>query len=262
MNIIKMELKLSRRELVIWISSLTILTVLTSLFYPSFKESIEPLKQMLQSFPKIVLDSMNFDISSFTSYPGFLSYIITYISIAISIYAMQLGQYITSREKTIGMSDFLITKPTNRTAVVGFKYMAAIIQLSVITIILLIISLLINALFTGMGINSIVYTYLSTLLTAYYFVALGAFISSLLPSNKNVLSISMVVVFIMVFITMMQRIFNDRFLEYISPFSQLDTSKIILFNGFHDKLLFINILSTIVLLFLATFFYNRQDFRK
>ncbi len=262
MNIIKMDLKLTRKNFIIWAISLSIITVLISLFFSSFRESMEAIEQLLKAFPKSITDSMGIDLNMFSSFPAYLSYIIGYILIALCIYAMQLGLTITSREKTIGMSDFLIAKPTSRIRIVVDKYIVSIIRVSLLTVLLFILSIMLNAYYDGSNIHSIVRIFIAALLIEFFFISLGAFISSLMKQNKSILPISMVTVFIMFFITMIERMFQDETLKYLSPFSHMDISKIVITSSFESKLVMLNIALTILLFLLSIIMYNREDFRK
>ncbi len=262
MNIIKMDLKLTRKNFIIWTISLSIITVLTSLFFSSFKESMDVIEKLLKAFPKSIMDSMGVDLNVFSSFPAYLSYIIGYILIASCIYSMQLGLNITSKEKTIGMSDFLVTKPINRTKIVIYKYIASIIRIGLLTLLLFIVSIVLNSFYGNSNRGSIISIFISILLIECFFIALGAFISSLMKQNKNILPISMVTVFVMFFITMIERMFKDDKLKYLSPFSHMDISKIVVTNTFDNKLVVLNIILTMLLFMLSILIYNREDFKK
>ncbi len=83
-----------------------------------------------------------------------------------------------------------------------------------------------------------------------------------MKQNKSILPISMVTVFIMFFITMIERMFQDETLKYLSPFSHMDISKIVITSSFESKLVMLNIALTILLFLLSIIMYNREDFRK
>ncbi len=262
MNIIKMELQLTRKNSIIWTVSLSIITILTALFFSSFKESMEAIENLLKAFPKSIMDSMGIDINMFSSFPTYLSYIIGYILIASCIYSMQLGLSITSKEKTIGMSDFLLTKPTSRTRIVVAKYVASIIRVGLLTLTIFIVSVLLNRFYGGKHIDSIINIFLSIFLIELFFIALGALISSLMKQNKSILPISMVTVFTLFFITMIERMFKDDKLKYFSPFSHMDISKIVVTKTFDTKLIVLNVVLTILFFLLSVIIYKRKDVRK
>ncbi len=262
MNIIKMELKLGRKSFIIWTISLLLLLILIAVFFTGFRESMDVIENLLKAFPKNVLDSFGLDIGIFSSFAAYLSYVMTYVIIAASIYAMQKGLYITSNEKTIGMSDFLLTKPASRTKVIVSKYIEAIIRITLINLFLFISSIALNMMYDGSNTESIVNIFISALLIEYFFIALGAFISSLMKQNKSVLPIAMATVFIMFFITMIERVFRDDKLKYLSPFSHMDLSKIVVMGKFDTTLVILNVALTIILFTLSLIFYNRENFRK
>ncbi len=262
MNIIKMELRLGRRGFIIWTISLALLLVLTAVFFTGFKDSMEVIENLLKAFPKSVIDSFGLDINIFSSFPAYLSYIMMYVLIAASIYSMQKGLYITSNEKTIGMSDFLLTKPASRTKVVVCKYIEAIIRIVLLNLVLFALSIGLNMIYDGSNNESIMNIFVAALLIECFFIALGAFISSLMKQNKSVLPIAMATAFIMFFITMIERVFKDDKLKYLSPFSHMDISKIVVTGKFDSTLVIVNVVLTIVLFTLSLIIYNRENFRK
>lgn len=258
MNVIKMELRRTGKSLLIWSLSLSGVTFFIAILFSGFSDAVEPIKVMLNSLPQEMLESMGIDADLFVTFPGYFSYIIGYIAVAISIFAMQRGQLITGEEKTLGMSDFIYTKPISRVGVVLSKYVAVVIQTIVVTAFVFIISLVMNYVYKGEHIKSIVLIFIAILLTGFFFIALGAFISTVLKQNKSMLSISMAVVFSLFFLTMIQRIFSDTQLSYFSPFSQLDISQIVMQSAFEIDLLAVNIVCT-VLFFTASLVLSAQE---
>ncbi len=262
MNILKMEIKLTWKESLVWTVSIAIIVALLSAFFPSFRDSMGSIEKLFEKMPKMLLDSMGFDISSFGSFPAYLSYIINYILIGMGIYSMKLGLMITSREKTIGMSDFLVVKPCSRQEIVLYKYVAGAITITAMVGILFALSAVLNTAFGGGSMKVIVYTYIAVYLISLFFLSLGSLVSSLLKRNKSILSIAMAVTFVFYFILMIQRMFSDNKLKYLSPFAHLDTSKLILVTSFEEKFLMLNISLTVIMLIASVFLYSRENFRK
>ncbi len=262
MNILKMEIKLTWKETLIWTVSIVVVMLLLVTLFPSFRDSMDSIEKMFEKVPKILLDSMGFDVSSFSSFPAYLTYVINYILIGMGIYSMKFGLMITSREKTLGMSDFLVVKPCSRIEIILYKYVAGVVSITLMVATLFVLSVVFNTLYGSGNERVIVYTYIAVYLVSLFFLSLGSLVSSLLRRNKSVLSISMSVTFVFYFIMMFQRMFNDDKLKYISPFSHLDTAKLILITSFEEKFLVLNITLTVIMLIASVFFYSRENFRK
>ncbi len=262
MNIIRTDFKLGRKTLFIWVLAVSVSFIMFAAFFSSFQDSMEAFRNILKAFPQSVLDSMGIDMELFSSFPAYLSYINNYIIIATCIYAMQQGLNITGREKTIGMSDFLMTKPHSRVKIIVSKYLAALILVMILTVILFIISILLNSFYGGKNVDSIIYMFIAMVFLECFFLGFGSLLGSIMRNNKNNIAISMATVFVLSFITMIDRVFDESILQYISPFSHLDISEIVMNRGFDGQLLPLNIFSTISFIVISMLVYRRQDFRK
>ncbi len=262
MNIIKLELKLTRKPFVILTISLCVITSLMSLFFGGFSESMDAIETLINSYPKGLLKGFRIDMSIFSSFIAYLSYIIVYVLIALSIYMLQLGMSITSREKTIGMSDFLIVKPVSRVKIFVLKSLAYTFRLLTLVLFIFLTSLFMNYVYDDIDLYKISLIFISFCLIGIYFLALGAFISSFMKQNKLIIPLSIGVVLIMFFITMFQRIFSDNTLKYLTPFSHFDIADISVKGHFDSKMFIFNIACSMILFTIAIINYKKQDFRK
>ncbi len=262
MNVFKFELRLKRKSFIIWTGSLSLLLLLFFIEFPSFKDSMGDLMKMFDAFPSWFLKAFGVDLNIFSSYIGFLAYAIMYIILAASIFSMQNGLLISSYEKTIGMSDFLLTKPMSRTSILLYKYLAAFVKSLMLTVVLFIAAYLSNMILDGSYVKELMYMFLSLLLIQIFFINFGTFLSSLMSKNKSIISLSIIIVFSFYIITMIERVLDYKFLELISPFSHLDASSIVLKRGFDTKLLILNIALSIIFFIVSIIIYNRENVRK
>ncbi len=262
MNVFKFELKLRRKSFIVWTISLLILLLLFFFEFPSFSDSMDDIMKMFDAFPKWFLKAFGVDLEIFSSYIGFLAYAIMYIIIASSVFALQNGLLISSNEKTIGMSDFLLTKPMSRTKIILYKYLAAFYKSAILTLVLFVVAYITNTILAGGYLKELIYMFISLLLIQIFFINFGTFLSSLMSKNKSVVSLSIIIVFSFYITTMIERVIDYKFLELISPFSHLDASSIVLKRGFDNKLLILNIGLSILFFILSIIIYNRENVRK
>ena len=91
MNIFVRELQAHRKSTVIWAASLIAVIVVFMSMYPAFTADVALSTQVLQQFPKALLDAMDLSPDDFFTIFGFFGYLMNFVILAGSIQAMNLG---------------------------------------------------------------------------------------------------------------------------------------------------------------------------
>ena len=121
--IIKNELRLSRKLLVVWMGVVLLLCGFAYFEYLSLRDSLEDLAQLVGSFPKIL--TIMFGISEgVQSVFGWYGCIYYWVSFLTNGYAVYLGVSCIAKEDRQGTAEYLFTKPVSRGRIVTAKAIA------------------------------------------------------------------------------------------------------------------------------------------
>ncbi len=142
-NIYWKEWKRYRMGLVLWATILSLLIILTMIFYPTIVENAAQLESILQSPMMGSMMEMfgGGDASTFVDILGFYATKnISFILLLGSIFSIILASTIIAREENEKTAEFLLTKPVNRTEVFNSK---VAVWLSLLVVL--------NLIITGLG---------------------------------------------------------------------------------------------------------------
>lgn len=129
--LIKKELRLSARTLLIWMWFILMLCGFAYFEYLSLKDSLGELAQWMQHFPRILLLMFGAagDLAATLGWYGCIYY---WVAILDFSYAMYLGVSCMDREKAQGTSEYLFTKPVSRRQILCAKSLASVWDLLVL----------------------------------------------------------------------------------------------------------------------------------
>lgn len=131
--LIKNELRLSRRHLLIWLGLVFLLGFFTFFEYLSLKDSLTELAEMMDSYPKILKVTFGIEERLDTAL-GWYGCIYYWVTILTYSYAVHLGVSCVGREKVRGTSEYLFTKPVSRGQIFMAKTLAGVCNLFVLTL--------------------------------------------------------------------------------------------------------------------------------
>lgn len=174
---------------------------------------------------------------------------------------MKIGISALSEEGRAKTSDFLISKPVTRTYIVTAK-IAAVLSLIVIqNIVLTSYTFLVSILTINENFDYKLFFYMniSVFLVQLFFVGVGLLISVLIGKIKNVMPITLGVVFMFFIIELVNESLMDAKLKYLTPFSYFKGSDILLTNGLELKFLLLDIFVFITCLLISYVLYNKKD---
>ena len=126
--LVKNELRLTRKTLLIWMGIVLILCGFAYFEYLSLKDSLNELTGLISDFPKILkaMFGVSGDLTSALGWYGCMYYWATMLT---NSYAVYLGVSCIAKEQAQGTAEYLFTKPVSRSKVVCAKAVACICNL-------------------------------------------------------------------------------------------------------------------------------------
>lgn len=126
--LVKNELRLTRKLLLIWMGIVLILCGFAYFEYLSLKESLNELTGLISNFPKILkaMFGVSGDLTSALGWYGCMYYWVTMLT---NSYAVYLGVSCVAKEQAQGTAEYLFTKPVGRNKVVCAKAVACVCNL-------------------------------------------------------------------------------------------------------------------------------------
>jgi len=261
MNIYFHELKIYKKVTAIWTIALVSFMLVFFAFFPSLTVDITNTQALFEGFPDAVKNGMGLLFDSFGSILGYYAFPLTFILLIGGIQAMNLGISIVSKEIKDATADFLLTKPLSRSEILTSKILAAF-SLIIITNFIYISCATMMANF----ISSEPYSFQSFLmisLSLFYvqtiFLALGLFLSIILPKLKSVLSVSLATVFIFYFLSFLSTSASDDVLRYFTPFKYFDVNYIVANGQYEIRFIVIAIVVVIMMLIGSYVVFQKKD---
>lgn len=126
--LVKSELRLTGKMLLIWMGIVLILCGFAYFEYLSLKNSLKELTGLLSDFPPIlkVMFGVSDDLTSALGWYGCMYYWVTMLT---NSYAVYLGVSCVAKEQVQGTAEYLFTKPVSRSKVVCGKAVACVCNL-------------------------------------------------------------------------------------------------------------------------------------
>jgi len=263
MNIFLHELKSYRRSTIVWAISLSAIAILFLLMYPAFTKDVVASKNILAHFPQTLREAVGLSLTNFFTIAGFYAYLMTYVLLAGSIQAMNLGVGVISKEESGKTAEFLLTKPVSRQAVITSKLLAAVCLLVMTNIIFIVVSLVMARIVSRdiYSIKTFVLIAATLFLIQIAFVAIGALFAVLIPKIKSVITVTLPTVFAFFIIGTLGAILGNDNIRYISPFKYYDTSFIINHSAMETKFLIIELLIVVIALMISYLIFMKKDIR-
>lgn len=126
--LIKKELRLSGKLLLIWMGIVLLLCSFAYFEYLSLRDSLGELSGLIHTFPRILM--IMFGIAEeLTSALGWYGCIYFWVAILTYSYAVYLGISCVAKERSQGTAEYLFTKPVSRSQIVLAKVMACVCNL-------------------------------------------------------------------------------------------------------------------------------------
>ncbi|MDF2926609.1 MAG: hypothetical protein K0R57_5523 [Paenibacillaceae bacterium] len=262
MNMYLHELKSLRKAAVIWSCSMIALAALFLSIYPSMARDAAEFKTMLGSYPASIRAMLGINLDYITSILGFYSMIFSFISLCGAIQAMNFGVSILSKESRERTADFLLVKPVSRSSIVSAKLLAAFTMILATDIVFYTASAVIaNAVRTSDYSHKLFFMInLVLLFIQLIFLAVGMVISVFFNKLKNVLPLSLGVVFGFYMVgALIATGTKDEAARYASPFKYFDIPYIIDNAAYEVQYLIISGIIIAAAVAASYVIYNRKD---
>lgn len=269
MNIFKFEFKRQFKYCLVWSSICSFLIVFFMSIFPSMKSSLmkDIVIAKLDMLPNDFLTAFNFVGINLTNIIDFLAYCMQYISLVSGIYASILGVSLLIKEETDKTIGFLYSKPVTRKNILTSKIIAAsliyLLYICIVTVFVMIICFSVkpHEVLALKLFKDIISISLGTLFLGYIFMGISIFISTIIKSSKQGISIAAGLFFITYFLGIIGKLNGDiRILKYLSPAHYVIPSNIIK-NGFEIKYVLIGCIIILISIMLSYITYSKKDMR-
>lgn len=261
MKIFRQELRSYRRSMIIWILTLSAVTLLFLSVYSSLASQIDTFREVISHYPRALLVAINFRFEIFYTIYGYLSYIMTFIWLAGAIQAMNLGVGVISKEVSGKTADFLLSKPVSRNKMLAQKFAAVLVIIILTNLAFTAVSTLAAKIISPATFDMKLFLLISFSLffVQLFFLAVGFLLGVVIPKIKTVVSVTLPIVFALFIISSFGAIVDKPEVYYITPFKYFDATYI--FHNGHYEPKYMLILVGVVLVSLVVSFviYNNKD---
>lgn len=261
MNIFIREMRANRKALIIWCVSmfLGILSGMAKYTAYSAGGASADIFSQIPSTLRALLGMGPYDV---TQMSGFFAMLFLYVELAAGIHAVLLGSGIIAKEERDKTTEFLMTKPVRRSAVLTAKLLAALVNILVLNAVSLVSSLaLVSAYNKGADISGEVAVFLlSMLLVQMVFLTLGAALASCIRNAKVSGSLSAgILLFSFVISKVTDLTTHADALNILSPFKYFSYRDIVDGKGLSGLIVVLTLALCAALTGVVYRFYQRRD---
>lgn len=260
--IFKREMNRNLKALIIWTLVISGITILNLMMFPEVAKQQEAIDQLIKQLPPSLIKAFGMDRLSMADPLGYYA-TKGYIMIVLfgSIYAVMLAGNMLSKEHNEKTIEFLLSKPITRSGIVTQKLFAVFVNL-------LIFNLVVTAAnYIGFKMGDAEFDFgiflllsIAPFLLHLVFACISFLLSSWMNKSRNIISISLGLVFIMYFLDIMSGISDElEGLKYVTPYEYVDAVEIVINKGINTTY-FAIMAGVIVLCALASYLiYRRRD---
>lgn len=247
----------------IWAISLSVGVIFFLSMFSAFSSDVDAMVNVLKHFPPAIRNAFRLSQGNLFTIYGFLAYLLTFMTLAGAIQAMNLGVGIVSKEESGKTADFLLSKPITRTKVMTGKLLAAVTLVLLTNAVFVSVSLITGEAVSKTNINESKYVLiaLTMLLIQLFFLAFGILLSVIIPKIKSVIGVSLPTVFAVFFIGMLGSILDNENIKYLSPFKYYDTNYIINHTAYDPKYLMIESAFIVAAIIAGYVLYVKKDIK-
>lgn len=261
MNIYLHELKIYWKSSITWIYSILGILVFFMSIFPVIYEDIDFMQQMLANFPEEFLRAFGMATVDLSSELGFYSFVFSYVLIAGSIQAMNLGVSVLSSELREKTADFLLAKPVTRNKIITSKILAVFTHIFITNVIFVIATRITVDLFkkNTYDVRILLLISITLFFVQLFFVSFGLFSSVLIGKIRTVVPLSLGVVFGFYIINLLNDTLGDEKLTYLTPFAYFNSENIIKTGSYDPKYLILCGILIITFTVATYVIYSKKD---
>lgn len=257
------EIRSSRKSTVIWTGSLSLLVFTFFLMYPSFVTDVAVSRGVLSNLPIALRSALDISLENFFTVFGFFAYLLTFVSLAGAVQAMNLGVGLLSKEETNKTIDFLLTKPISRPRVVTEKIAAGVCLLLFTNIVFSSVALVSAKMASSENFSNNTFLMLTAVLLfiQLVFFSFGILSSVLFGKIKSSISISLPAVFAFFVVGTVASIIDKDIARYVSPFKFFSPIYVIDNGSYELKFLIIEVALIAAAIVASYIIYIKKDIR-
>lgn len=259
MNIFLRELRFFRFQTVLWTSIIVFVVVFYLSIYPTFYQSKEEFTEILNNFPKEVLEALNVDGDRLFTPLGYYCFTFSYIVIIGAFQAGVLGLKVMLGDTLEKANSFILTKPVSRKKILTSKLCAAIASLVITNIIFQIFSFLVMMMINnseGIIWYQLFLINLALLLIQLTFVSITMMIGGFIKKPKAVTITAVISIIVFYVLSILQELTDLEFLRYLNPFSYFKVDDILVTGGYKSGFI---VASIFITFFCVNFGYIHYD---
>ncbi|MBF7097280.1 ABC transporter permease subunit [Alkalibacter mobilis] len=263
LNILKYELKMHIKSIIIWVISIVAVIYMMMAFYPTFGKDAALVEKLMANYPEEMLKA--FGMSSglgLSTVLGYLAFSYVFVQLCLAIQASNYGFSILSVEEREFTADFLMSKPVSRTNILHAKFIAATVAVVVTNIATWLGTFSAIEIFkseAAYDAGKVVLLLALTLLFQLFFLTFSMAISVLVKKVRSVLTFSLSLGFGTYIINAVRAIVGGELLGYLSPFYHFDPNSILDSGSADTKMMFINIVIIILSVITTYSLYVKRD---
>jgi len=262
MNIYRQELQMHLKSAITWSASLVALIFVFVSLYSSFAEDAALLNQMMDKFPKQLLQAFGMTGVDLSTVLGYFGLVFLFVQICLAIQAANYGFGLVSIEEREWTADFLLAKPVGRTQILTSKLLAALTALTVCNAVVWISALAAINLSKGDSTYEARPLFLllaSIVVFQLFFLAVGLVISLLVKRVRSVTPYAMALGFGMYLLSAFGEMLGESTLEKLTPFKHFEARSIVQNGAWDLPLVLISVAVILVSLVGSYLLYARRD---
>lgn len=260
---LKRELKVNRKSLIIWSMVTMALFLIVYLVYPSIMngENATMMNKMLETMPKEMLKAFNMDISGMeNAYGWFKTEGYIFLLLIFGMYAAIMGSTILLKEESEHTIEFLYSKPVSRNKIVNSRVFTGLINILILVISVTIFNI-IGMYFSGiLELKELLLLSLVPILTILPLFLISMMISTFFRKTKHTIAIGIALVFVSYFIQMVSTMATQvEWLKYFSLFTLTDARNIITTGNVNVFYIITSVILSSVSYLIIRYRYNNKE---
>jgi len=261
MNILKQELKMGKKALIIWCASLFGTLAIFMMLFPVISEQASEFEKIFASFPEAFRKALGLTSTNFGDVLGYYSFALLYVVLAGAVFAMNLGVSVLSAEVRDKTGDFLFVKPVKRSQIITMKILAVLVQIGLVNAFMLLANWILLSFVSDQAFDMKLYLLLTgtMLFVQLFFASFGLAVSVFLKRIRTVLPISMGVVFLFYIIFLLNQTLEDEKLAWLSPFGYFDLAYISKHVQYQGKFMIAWVVLIVMFIFLTYKVFTKKD---
>lgn len=259
MTLLKHEIKRNKISLIIWTAIIAFMLAVCVLIYPEMSNQMNELSDMFADMGSFSA-AFGMDKINFGEFIGFFGVECgNILGLGGAFFAAFLGISAIAKEEKEQTAEFLLTHPVSRSQIVAAKFFAALLQIVILNIVVVLVTLLCIAII-GEPIEAKTFI---LLFTAYFIlqveIASICFGISAFISRRGV-GIGLGIGAFFYFLNIIANLTEDaKSLKYITPFAYTESADIIANGSIDMAYLSVGLILAALGIFAAFFKYTRKD---